>query len=287
VITGETGAALSPVVLAPVRTPGTVMLAGVSQAAGAPLVVPAGTFGAQFLDMQPDSEVVLQGPLTLVLNGLRVAPGAELTFDTSGGEIHLYVSNLLDLDPGAYVTCTESQAERVSIEIAGEATAALDATSEFHGLIYAPEAAVSVGAAFELFGGLVGREVALANGVSMHHDRSLVPAGEEDALPKLLSWRILELPENSRDTMNVDPFALLGVDAATSPRPADAHLDQLISVVYYDVTATLQNFTGLESALDWGDVRQVVELERTGGLIEADIAELSLLGALGVRRFRP
>jgi hypothetical protein len=280
-ISGATGTALSLVMLDAVVLPETTMSAGVTQAAGAPLVVPAGTFGAQYLHLAADSEVVLQGPLVLVLGGLQIAAGAELGFDTSGGPIEIFVVNELDVDAGAVLTNTEADATKVTVNVAGDAAVHLDSAGEFHGLIFAPEATVDVGSRFELFGALIAERLSLANGATLHYDRALMAAGAREATPQVLSWRIIELPENSRDTVNVDPFVLLGVDPSTCKVPGSAHEDQMITVSYYDSGGALQTYTGLESGLDWGLVRTVVEVVRTGGLVVNDVVGLVENGALG------
>jgi hypothetical protein len=55
----------------------------------------------------------------------------------------------------------------------------------------------------------------------------------------------------------------------------------MITISYYDSGGALQTYTGLESGLDWGLVRTVVEVVRTGGLVVNDVVGLVKNGALG------
>jgi len=280
-ITGDTTTALSLIQLDAVTPPATPLVSGITWLSGTPLVVPSGTYGASFLHLEPNSEVVLQGPLTLVLDGLTAAAGAELTFDTTGGEIVVFVGTELDLDGASVLTQTDADATKVTVNVVGAAAVDLSSAGEFHGLVYAPEAAVNVGSGFELFGGLVAEQLTIADGAALHHDRALLASGADDAIPKVLSWQILELPEDARDGLNVDPFAVLGVDPTTCPPPHLAHEDQMLGIIYIDSGGFTQTYSGLESGFDWGLVRVVVEVKRTGGMVTEDLLRLAGDGALG------
>jgi hypothetical protein len=50
-----------------------------------------------------DSELVIEGPATLVVNDLWLEPEAELRFDSARGPIELYVIQSLVFERGAYI----------------------------------------------------------------------------------------------------------------------------------------------------------------------------------------
>jgi len=252
---------------------------GVSQSAGAPLVVPAGTFGAEFLQLAADSEVILQGPLKLVVNDLTVGPGAELVFDTEYGEVEVFVADALELDPASVLTTAED-ASQVTLNVAGTTPVVLDAAGSFHGLVFAPQATVTVAAGFELFGSVVAQTLALAPGAQMHYDEHLVESGAEDALPQVVSWRIVELPQGSPNSVGVDPFTILGVSPAALPLPFKAHEDQELEIVYLNTLLLPATYEGLESAFDWAQVRVVVFMRRSGGLLTGDLVKVAKCGGL-------
>ena len=279
-ITGTTESSAGPFELGSVQTPLVTLGSGVSQVAGAPLVVPAGTFGAEFLQLAANSEVILQGPLKLVVNDLTVGPGAELVFDTENGEVEVFVADALELDPAAVLTTAAEDASQVTLNVAGTTPVVLDAAGSFHGLVFAPQATVTVAAGFELFGSVVAQTLALAPGAQLHYDEHLIESGAEDALPQIVSWRIAELPQGSPNSVGVDPFTILGVSPAALPLPSKAHEDQDLEIVYLNSLLLPSNYNGLESAFDWAQVRLVLYLKRTGGMLETDLVKVASVGGL-------
>jgi hypothetical protein len=279
-ITGETDGSAGLIDLPDVVVPPAIVGPGVSQGAGAPLVVPAGRFGAEFMTLAANSEVVLRGPLDLVLGDLSVGPGAELVFDTANGPVNVYVSDAFELDTTAVLTTGQEDASLVSLNASGTAPLALDCAGAFYGSIYAPQATVSVSASFELYGSVVSKSLALAPGSKLHYDEHLVEAGADDELPHVVSWRIIELPQASPTTVGVDPFAILGVSASALPTPAKAHEDQDLEITYLNTLLLPALYSGPESAFDWAQVRVVLLMKRTGGLVESDIVRVAADGGL-------
>lgn len=281
-ITGTSGTSAGPVELAEVRAPDVTMAAGIEQLAGAPLVVPSGTFGADFLRLASDAEVLLQGPLRLVLGDLSLDGGAELVCDTTDGPIEIYVAGAVDLDPAAVFSNTSEDPGRLTLNVASETTVAFTGAGAFHGLVYAPEGTVEVGTGFELFGGIVAETLALAGGARLHYDERLVESGAHEALPKVVSWRILDLPQGLTASVGTDPFAALGVSPSALARPSQAHEDQNLSILYLNTMLLPGTYNGLESAFDWAQVRQVLYLKRTGGMVETDLVQVVVGGGLGI-----
>lgn len=261
-ITGSLGQRFALATLDAVEVPTVSMLNGHAQPAGPPMVVPSGNIGAQYLHVNPDAEVVFSGPLRLVLNGLRLARGAEVTFDTSNGPVLLWVSDYLELDPASVLTNTSEDASSVTISVAGDAEVNLASSGAFHALINAPEATVRVGAGFELFGGLVAEHLDLAEGVRLHYDVNLGVVGAEEALPTLVSWRIIEMPAGAPGSLAADPFRRFKVDPDTAPGLASAHEDQWVRCEYEDRDGGVKTYEGEESRFDWTRVRRVRDMRR-------------------------
>ena len=280
-ISGNQSSHVALVKLNDVVIPEIPMIPGYTHPEGPPLVVPSGSVGAEYLHLAPNAETTLTGPLRLALNGLQLGAGSELTFDTTNGEILLWVSNYLDLDETSLLTNSTPDASHVVITVDGTATVDLDSDCSFYGLFYAPETTINLGAEFELYGGLIAEGLSLAPGSRLHYDKNLLAAGADEAMPVFLSWRIIQLPEGSPDTVGVDPFDLFGVDPMTAPRLSDSHEDQNMTLTWVDGGGATTTYAGLESGFDWSAVRAVTYLKRDGGLREEDIVTVANDGGLG------
>jgi hypothetical protein len=173
------------------------------------------------------------------------------------------------LGEGATISTSTDDTTQLSIQLAGESTepALLHAAGAFHGVVYGPGREIELAPAFELFGALVGRQLTFTGPVRLHFDRHLLAAASEAALPRLVSWRIVDLASPNTGALGRDPFAILGVDRATLPRPAFAHADQWLDLVYENGYGAEAAYHGMESGFDWSVVGEVLRLERDGDLV--------------------
>ncbi|NOT31844.1 MAG: hypothetical protein HOP15_15470 [Planctomycetes bacterium] len=264
-ITGSTGPALAATELPPVEVPELAL--GQPQVHGSPypLVISAGNVGYESLTIGPGAEVIIQGPAQVVLGSLSVEATAQLTFDTSQGHVALYVTDALELASGSILTTSSSKPEDVIIQVPGETAKpiALGATGSFHGVIFAPDASVTVGKAFELFGALVAESLTFEGAARLHFDLHLAQLAAESALPEMLSWRIVELASASTN-LAADPFKILDVDKNLLPTPSQAHADQFLKIEYYDFSGIYHVYKGSEKGFDWSVVKSVIYAERDG-----------------------
>lgn len=262
---GVTESAPRAQVLPPAQAPAVELTKGVEHTAGAPYVIPAGDTAYEFLHVGPDAEAVILGPSRLVVGTFTLAAGAALDFDTTDGDVELYVLEALDWSPASFVTTSEDPAG-VTIQLAGEAasTARLAAEARFHGTVYAPLAAVTLEPDFEFFGSLVVGELILTGPVQLHFDRHLIDLSRESTLPTLLSWRILDLASPAPGNPSLDPFRFLGVDRGALSPPAESHADQSVHIDYVDLDGMERSFDGMESDFDWTEVEDVVLCTREG-----------------------
>ncbi len=281
-ITGNTtNESVTAEVFPAIVIPTVPMFGGVTHGAGVPLIVPSGSFGAAYLHLAANSDVTLQGPLTLVLGGLQLASDSQLLFDTTNGAINLYVSNYLDVDPAALLVTTGEKANDVMISIDGDVPVEFESAGPFYGMIYAPDATVVLANGFELFGAVAAATLDIANGATLHYDAALAAIGAEEELPKKVSWRIVDLPQAVPKSLTKDPFDELGVDPDLLANPADAHEDQTIHVRYIPPAGPpAQNYDGLESGFNWNNVKYLLSLKRDGGLVDGDLAEIADDGGL-------
>jgi hypothetical protein len=264
-ITGSTEPSLEATDLPPVELPEIQLGPGQKYDSPYPLVVPPGECGYEMLDIATGSQVVVQGPATVVVGSLSLQPGAELAFDTDRGPVHLYVTQALELADKSLLTTSSTSTEDVIIQVAHETLVpvTLRALSTFHGVLYAPEAEIVVASGFEVFGALVGRQLSFEGAVRLHFDKHLASYAAEAALPRFLSWRIINLASSSTDLAS-SPFALLGVDRQDLPQPRHAHEDQLLEIDYIDKLGLYHTYSGMESRFDWDVVQSVLKAKRAG-----------------------
>ncbi len=266
VLTGAMSSRGTEIELPEVTVPEVELQTSILQEDVLPLVFPSGLLGVQGVEVAADSELIIQGPATVVIGDLTLAPGGLLTLDTRLGNVDLYITGGMDFQPGSATVTTGQNPEELTLQvapiqsIAGDPAIKLDGASAFHGTIYAPEADVFVGPSFEIFGGIVARKLTLGAGAKLHVDNASMG---ESPIPKIVSWRILELPTAALPN-RVDPYRLLGVNKDdVLPLSESNDLTRVtLDVTYVDKSGTIQTYTGLESDFDWDRVSQVTQVSR-------------------------
>ena len=276
-VLGDTTPRLEALELPPVEVPAVELAPALLHESSLPLVISPGVSGYEGLAISADAEVVLRGPATIVLGSLALAEGATLTFDTAAGDVELYVLETLRLEPDSLVE-TSSDARDLHVQVAAADSGALEpavqlrAASQFYGTIYAPTARVVIGADFELFGGLAARVLDLEPGARMHLDSR----GWDD-MPPIISWRIVEMPMMLRRLL-LDPYESLGITRWDIVELAQAHdlAGIALSLNYMDGNRVEQAYQGPELTFDWGQVAEVLTIQRTGGDRLPTVRELNL-----------
>jgi hypothetical protein len=263
-ITGGSSARPELEVLPPVAVPEIPLGKAVQHTGGSPLIVPPGEAGYAGLDIGKNSTLILKGPLDIVVDTLTLRLGATLEFDTTDGPVQLFVKESLDLSTSSVVsTSTQITSDSLIFVAAPEGkSVSFGAKSQFYGFIYAPEAEIHVAAQYEIYGGVVCKELQLGARGKMHYDLSL-GATLEGQLPLLHSWRVVDLPQ-AVGANRMDPFQVLGLDPTQLVAPAEAHQDQVLDVRYRDVDGRTLAYFGLESDFDWSEVDELVYGVRDG-----------------------
>ena len=265
-VSGDTDPRTAPVELPPVEVPALTLAPPVRHDDLLPLVVPPGASGHERIEVAADAELILRGPATIVIGTLVLEPGALLTLDTRDGDVELYVTGGMDLQPGSAVITTSDFPDELTVQVAPIPTGAdgapvkLEATSQFHGTIYAPETEVKIGSDFEVYGGVVARKLLIGPGARLHFDSADY---EGSPIPRLVSWRIVELPTGVRGRGG-DPYSLLGVERGTLAELSGAHdlASVVLTIEYIDHSGATQNYTGTEDLFDWTQVAEILKLER-------------------------
>ena len=266
-ITGSTDSRGTVVDLPEVDVPSVSLQAPIRHDEALPMLVSPGTSGYERIEVAQDAELVLRGPATIVIGTLVLEPGAVLTLDTRDGNVEVYITDGgMDLQPGSLVTTSGESPDETSFQVAPIETGAdgapvnLDATSQFHGMIYSPQTEVFVGSDFEVFGGIVARKLEIGPGARLHFDNS---GWEGTAIPRIVSWRIIEIPSEARSRKG-DVYEVLGVDRSMGIELSQAHdLGAVeIEVDYLDHGGVERHYSGAEDLFDWDGVAEVVQVER-------------------------
>ena len=277
-VTGSTDTLVTTVHLPPVQVPQYEQRSGYAHNRATPLVLPTMEGHYEFLDVAANCSVTITGPTRLVLQDLTLDAGSELVLDTTGGPIHLYVENGISFADGSFLSTPGEDPTQVSLQYSGVQPVDFLSTGAFHGLVYAPSAALRLDGSQEIFGAAIANSIEATGPLQLHFDHALGRSAEDAAVPRLASWRIVELVGNASPTG--DPFTEMGVVRDNLSFPSESHADQLLQMEYYDRTGTRSTYDGLESSFDWSNVKQVLALERDGETV-GDVQGLSGIGGIG------
>ena len=265
-VSGDTEPRSSLIEFEPVKVPSVTMAASVRHDGLLPMVVAPGTSGHESIEVAAGAELVLRGPATIVIGELTLEPGALLTLDTRDGDVVLYVTGGMDLQPGSEAVTTSDYPDELSVLVGpiatglGGAPVKLEATSQFHGTIYSPETDVRVGGSFEVYGGIVAKRLEIGPGAKLHFDNARY-AGSP--IPRVVSWKLVEIPASVRGR-RIDPYLALGVEPGTLDSMSEAHDLAMVTLTieYLDHSGVARNFTGTEDQFDWSQVAEILQLER-------------------------
>jgi hypothetical protein len=255
IVTGATEARDQAVQLSPVRPPDVALLPAIEHDSAIPKVVPPGIVGYEAIRVAPESELVVQGPLSLVVGELELDPLSLMTVENAAGAVDLFVTQAASLAEESRIVVQEQDTGRLSLQGSAEASwLDLRARSQFHGTVYAPQSRVTVGRHFEVFGALVANSLSLEPGVRLHcntgDDLGSTP------LPQVMGWRIEEVPQQVRATRG-SPEQILGVDKAELKPLADAGVMSSwhLTVGYFDHADQFVEYQGPFENFDHTDVK--------------------------------
>lgn len=115
-VTGATTPASGPSDMPPVPVPQMdQVLAPLSAALRSPVTLVDDALSYESLTVQAGGTLTLQGPLTLVVGALDVAPEGTLAIDSTNGSVMVYVTERLLLPAGSIVTSVDRQPTRVGL----------------------------------------------------------------------------------------------------------------------------------------------------------------------------
>ena len=254
-------------------------------------VLTGGRLRYDSLRVDGGATLILRGPLTLVLNELDVSGRLEL--DGSDGKVELFVLHAFRLRNGSELETTSPSPREVGIFLGalgnqrsrwntisssrttsrswkGEGIADAAAEEEktsggralillargtFRGLLYAPFNTLKIPADLRIVGAVGGRKVSLAPGARVTFDEGLVTANlGVTVLPELISWQIVDLPDEAIVTSRTDPIQHLKLQGVRPLKSSKAHREALASLDYIDSSGRERKFVGNLDSFDWSDL---------------------------------
>ena len=268
VIEGSQEAARAPVVLPPVMMPGAAYDEAIVHFGVVPLAITAGSYAHESLTIATGSEAIVYGPATLELGFLDLQAAAALFFDTTEGEVTVYLEEGLYLRHTSALGFSDSDPRSVrflSAAVQGAESGAkvvLRSVGDFQATVYAPQAKIAIGAQCHLLGSVVGKELVLPQGLRFHFDAAADEGNDNIVEPTLVAWRIVDLPEAIQGEFSRDPFRQLGVDRNALAGPAASRVTGAMRLRYIDVNGDSQGWFGQESAFDWSSAYGVIDVWR-------------------------
>lgn len=240
-----------------------------------PLVLGEGAHGYATLAVRPSCKLEVHGPTAVVANQLIVEAGGELAIDTAEGPVAIYVQEGLHLREGAVLSNDTEDATSVFL-FTGERTeegaegVEFRAGGVFYGQVYAPHATLSVPSTLRVYGAVAARTLVLESGAHLTFDRAMIDSAVGfELLPRLLSWRVVDIPPNA--PMG-DALARLRMAGVTPTRSADAHREQDFELLYVDASGVVQSYGGSPSAFDWTDLGAVIDVDWLDPVTSAPIS---------------
>ncbi|MFT4540854.1 MAG: hypothetical protein ACI841_003525 [Planctomycetota bacterium] len=143
-----------------------------------------------------------------------------------------------------------------------EATVTIASSGTFYGLIYAPLANLSIPSGLRIYGSIVSDGLELQDGARVSFDEALTtkPIGAS-SLPRLISWRVLALPDEQLVRSGIDPILILRARGYTAPLAHSAHSEESLSIEYLDNVGGVHAYDGLLSDFDSTNVSNVLGLD--------------------------
>lgn len=113
------------------------------------------------------------GPGSYQLSKLEVTNAGTLSIDNVEGPVTLYVTGAVTVNNSGKILTSDPDPEKFAMYVMGTQAVKLSNIGSFYGVVYAPEAVVTVDNGARSFGSIVGSQIRLVNGASVHYDTAL------------------------------------------------------------------------------------------------------------------
>lgn len=227
VISGSTAPSLSVTPLPPV-TPPAVTVAGTLEAtaAGVEMASNPGVQGLAEVKLRPNTIMRIVGPAVVVTRALTLSSRSALVLDATNGPVRVFVTSAINFANDAGIKTVTQDPLNVSLQIAAPGNLSILSPTSFYGTIYAPNADVKLGSGFQVFGSVGAKSLTVAAGAKLHFDEALANGdAHEDGTPRVLGWRIVQLPQVDIVNLRYDALKKLRDLGVTVVDGKNAHVD--------------------------------------------------------------
>lgn len=238
-ISGSMAPSTSAITLPSVKLPAVTAVGDFNTAgSGTSTNLARGVQGYDMMYVKPGASLRIVGPAVLVVKKLVVDTGGKLLLDASGGPIKMYVVDGVKMATSSTLASSSTDPLSVSIQVAGSVNKDLDrdgivdppvtinSTGNLYGNIYAPGAAMTLPTGLSVFGAVTAKSLTIKTGGKLHFDRALTTGTDDsNGAPRLLGWRIVELPNVPVVKLRFDALRELRAQGLVPLVSRDAHLD--------------------------------------------------------------
>jgi hypothetical protein len=195
-VSGSTDSADELVVLPPIQTPA-IASSGDRSVQGTTLVLGPGDVHLRNVNVSSGGKIQIWGPARFVVDDLVMAANTTLEIIASGGPVEIYGTGDFEMRSNSHLVTHTSEPIDAAFYLSGNnidgsprARIEFNSNSDFVGVIYAPNAAMSIQAMFNVYGSVMARRVDLGSNSAIHYDVNLL-FNDDNGPPvfQQLSWR--------------------------------------------------------------------------------------------------
>jgi len=195
-VSGSTDPAEGLVDLPPIQTPA-IPSSGNRTVSGSTLVLGPGDVHLGNVSVSAGGKIQIWGPARFVVDDLVMAANTTLEIIASGGPVEIYGTGDFEMRSNSNLITRTSRPMDAAFYLSGNNVdgnprhrVEFNSNSDFIGVIYAPNSAMSIQAMFNVYGSVMARRVDLGSNSAIHYDVSLM--FDDDNGPPVfqpLSWR--------------------------------------------------------------------------------------------------
>ncbi len=280
VVTGATAPRSDRFQAAEVVLPPNSTTGRVSHGDSIPLALSGPDVGYRTVKVASGAKLILQGPTTVVVESLSIASGGHLEIDGTNGAVRLFVTEEVTMEANSILTSVTRDPKDFSmfvtsanwfrdtllpgvlapiLNVEPESPVQLLGEGEFVGYLYAPFSKVTVPSKLRFFGAAAALALDIEPGARISFDSAIATADiNQLGLPQLVSWRVVELPDEPIVKSKLNPDTFLALQGVTPTPSKNAAVESFIEIVFRDLSGQVQTFTGAEGSMNWAGVSGVI-----------------------------
>ncbi len=199
-VSGSTQPAEVDVVFPPISVP-SIASSGTANVKKDTLVLGPGEIHYDSIQVSSGGTVELRGPAALVVDDLLLEANTTLRLDTTLGPVEIYGTADFVLRSNSHLVTDSTRPQDSAIFLTSNNIdghplhkVEFNSNSEYIGLIYAPNADITIQTMFQIYGSVMARQVHLSSNSAVHYDESLL-FDDENGPPvfEQVSWRPIGL----------------------------------------------------------------------------------------------